>query len=605
MAESQAMSTAGALPPGASLPPGGPVPQLPAVKPQNDAKAGPGNGEAPRRRGPMRQLMWTFRRELIWVLIFSVFANVLLLTPTIYMLQLFDRVMASGNTFTLLAVTILLVVFVAVLAFAEWVRSQLMVRAGNRMDDALNGQVYLAAFQAQLRQPQRSPQQPLTDLAALRQFFTGNGMFAFADTPWSLLFVAVLFMMHPWFGWLAVILGLMHLAVAFAARQLFKQRQKEAAEAASDAAQYLQAKLRNAEMVSVMGMQAALTRHWLDRQQRQAEQQSKLQATNASLQAFTKWLQYTQQALMLSLGALLALRGEASVGAMIASNALIANAVRPLGLMVSVWGQAADARAAWARLDKLLVAPADAASSIPSGSSTVVGQVSLQDVTVRVEGRTLPILDHVSADFQAGEVVGIVGPSGAGKSTLVRCLLGIWPGAEGRVLVDGRPLDAWNRDALGEQIGYLPQDVELFEGTVAQNIARFVAVDDATVVEAAKRAGIHEMVLAMPKGYDTPIGAGGTVLSGGQRQRIALARALVTQPRIVVLDEPNANLDDAGDAALARAIGELKGQGVTIFMIVHRQHLLTLADRLLILDRGRISSLVSVKPTTDSLQGPA
>ena len=578
-----------------------PVPQ-PHPPARSSAPAAAAAGE--RAGGGLSALMWGFRRELAWVLVFSAFANVLLLAPTVYMLQLFDRVMVSGNTFTLLAMTLLLVVFIGALAFAEWVRSQLMVRAGNRLDDALGARVFRAAFHAQLQQPKRSPQQPLEDLTRLRQFLTGNGMFAFADTPWSLLFVIVLFMMHPWFGLLAIALALVHVAVALVARRLVGRRQADTAEAIAESAQTLQSRLRRAEELTAMGMLPALTRHWQAQQSDEDRRRDRLHDMGSRVQTFTKWLQYTQQALMLALGALLAIRGEATVGAMIASNALIGNAVRPLGLMVNVWGQASDALAAWRRLDAVLQAspPGDAA---PAAGAPLVGQVTLQDLTVRVPGRSTPILDGVSAEFAAGEVIGIVGPSGAGKSTLVRCMLGIWPGAEGRVLIDGRELSHWDRDELGRQVGYLPQDVELFDGTVAENIGRFADLDDAVIVQAAQRAGIHEMVLTMPKGYDTPIGPAGVVLSGGQHQRVALARALVTDPRLVVLDEPNANLDDAGDAALARAIDELKRRGATVFMIVHRQHLLGLADRLLILDGGKVSSLVALGGKPDSSQGQA
>lgn len=547
------------------------------------------------RKGAVGRLLWTFRRELAWVLVFSMFANVLVLAPTVYMLQLFDRVMQSGNELTLLVVTLLLLVFVGVLTFAEWVRSRLMIRAGARLDDALNEKVFRAAFQAELRQPQRSPQQPLTDLATLRQFFTGNGMFAFADTPWAVLFVAVLFLMHPWFGWLALALAAVHFTLALLSRSWTSRRQAEVASASVEAGQYLQAKLRNADTVTAMGMQVPLTRHWLDRQDALTRLQARLNETTGRIQVLSKWLQHTQQALMLALGALLAIRGEATVGAMIASNALMGNALRPIGLLTSVWGQAAEARLAWRRLDALLAA---AHAGDPRGSSRrISGAISLRDVAVRIPGRQAPLLEGISADFRAGEVVAIVGPSGAGKSTLMRCLLGIWPGAEGRVLLDGQDLASFDRQALGEQLGYLPQDVELFDGTIAQNIARFADPEQVDVVKAARLAGVHEMILAMPKGYDTPIGAAGAALSGGQRQRIALARALVTEPAIVVLDEPNANLDDAGHAALAQAITELKRRGTTVFMVVHRQEFLALADRLLVLQQGRISSLAPINRT--------
>jgi len=554
-----------------------------------------GTKRAGRRFGPIADALWAFRQELVWVLVFSMFANVLMLTPTIYMLQLFDRVMQSANDTTLLLVTLLMLLFVAAMAFAEWVRSRLLVRAGTRLEDALNERIFMAAFQAQLRQPQRSPQQPLVDLNLVRQFFTGNGMFAIADAPWTVVFIAVLFLIHPWLGWLALVFCFVQLALALLARRLMGARQQDVMEADMDLSQYLQAKLRNVDTVSAMGMQVQLKRHWMARQDAMEQQQAKLQETSSRVQASMKWVQYTQQALMLSLGALLAIDGRITAGAMIASNALMGNALRPFGLLVHVWGQAMELRTAWARLDDLLENADDGQpdAALPA----LTGQVSLRKLSALVAGRDKPILDAIDADFHANEVVAIVGPSGAGKSTLVRCVLGIWPGYQGQVLLDGHDLKSLPRQALGERLGYLPQDIELFEGTIAQNIARFGDADPAEVVKAAKSAGIHEMVLRMSKGYDTPIGEAGAALSAGQRQRLGLARALLGEPTIVVLDEPNANLDDAGEAALVAAVGEFKRRGATVFMIVHRQHLLALADRLLILDEGRMVHLAPTKRT--------
>lgn len=547
------------------------------------------------RLGPVAKAMWTFRRELAWVLVFSAFANLLTLTPTVYMLQLFDRVMVSGSTLTLIAVTLLMLFFVAAMALAEWVRSRLMVRAGSRLDDALNRRVFLGAYEAQLREPQRSPQQPLVDLGLLRQFFTGNGMFAIADLPWSILFIGVLFLMHPWLGWLSVAFCALQLALALGARWLMNSRQRDLMAADMDQVQYLQAKLRNSETVAAMGMQVPLKRHWLERHGTQTVHQARLQESAARVQALMKWVQYTQQALVLALGGLLAIDGQITSGAMIASNVLMGSALRPIGLAVQVWGQAMETRAAWQRLDTIL-GLADAATQ-DAPLPALSGQVSLRQVTVKVPGREQPILDQIEADFKAGELVAIVGPSGAGKSTLARCILGVWPGHAGQVLFDGHDLRSLPSDTLGEQLGYLPQDVELFEGSIAQNIARFGPADPDAIVKAAKMAGIHDMVLRMPKGYDTLVGEAGATLSGGQRQRLGLARALLGDPSIVVLDEPNANLDDAGEAALVAALGELRARGTTIFMIVHRHHLLKLADRLLVLDNGRLLHLGPIKPT--------
>jgi len=550
-------------------------------------------------RSPIGRILWTFRKEFLWVCVFSAFANVLMLAPTIYMLQVFDRVMFSGNLMTLLALTLLVIGFSLLMAFAEWVRSRLLVRAGSRFDDALNRSVFAAAFASQLSTARRNPTQPLTDLSTLRSFLTGNGVFAVVDAPWTLVFVAALFLMHPWLGWLSVAFVVLQLLLGFAAHRWSVRTQKAQQELALDSAQYLAAKFRNAETVEAMGMQGNLRRQWQALDERQVAQQSQAKETAARVQVVMKWLQHSQQGLMLSLGALLVIEGQISAGAMVASNALMGVALRPVGLIVQIWSQFVEARAAFVRLEQLI--DGQAAEPVDPPADKVLGQVSLRGLVATAPGRSEPILKGLDVNFQVGEVVAILGPSGAGKSTLARCMLGIWPQVEGNVLIDGHDLRSWPREVLGTSLGYLPQDVELFEGSIAENIARFAEVPAAQVIDAASRAGIHDMVLRMPKGYDTPIGESGGILSGGQRQRLGLARAILNNPRIVVLDEPSANLDDIGEAALLRAVRELKAGGSTVFMIVHQQHLLAAADRVLVLEAGTISQFAAVAPTTQPM----
>jgi len=538
------------------------------------------------------RVLTSFRREFIWVAVFSAIANVLMLTPTIYMLQLFDRVMSSGNVMTLVAITALMLIFTLVMGFSEWVRARLLVRAGSRFDEVLNRNVFDAAFAAQLSNTRRNPLQPLNDLNQLRQFMTGNGVFAVADTPWTLIFIAALFLMHPLLGWLSVAFCVVQLALGFILQSSMTRGQRATQEAGLDSAQYLQAKLRNAETVESMGMLDNLRFLWMALDERHHAQQSRTHEFSHRVQAGMKWLQYTQQALMLSLGALLVMRGEIGPGAMIASNALMGNALRPVGLIVGIWSQFVEARAAFDRLNTVLDEHPEVVGVSPPVK--MQGQVTVRDLKASAAGRERPILHGLNAEFKAGEVVAIIGPSGAGKSTLARCLLGIWPQTEGEVLLDGRAIQGWTREDLGPNLGYLPQDVELFEGTIAENISRFADVSPDVVIVAAKSAGIHEMVLNMPKGYDTPIGEAGGTLSGGQRQRLGLARAILGSPALVVLDEPSANLDDQGEAALLRVVRELKAGGSTVFMVVHQQQLLTAADRVLVMEAGQIKQLANI-----------
>jgi len=551
-------------------------------------------------RSPLGRCLWKFRREFFWVCVFSFFANVLLLTPTLYMLQVYDRVMTSGSELTLAALTAVMVLFFVIMGFAEWIRSRLLVRASAKFDEALNAQVFNATFEERLTATGKASLQALSDLTMLRQFLTGNGVFAVVDTPWTVLYIGVLFMMNSWLGWAAIVFSLVQLTLALIGHMVTSPRYKRAQEKAIDTSNYLASKLRNAETVEAMGMLGNLRQHWLALYQRQLAGQGDAQEVARRVQSITKFVQYTQQSLMLALGALLAIDGKISAGAMIASNALMGNALRPIGMIVQAWKQYVEVRQAYVRLERVL--QDNPARSASHEGETVHGQIGLRKLIATAPGRKEPILKGLDADFKAGEVIAILGPSGAGKSTLARCLLGIWPTVEGQVLLDGQPINQWVRDALGPNLGYLPQDIELFDGTIADNIARFSAVDSSLVIEAATRTGIHDMILRLPKGYDTPMGEAGSLLSGGQRQRVGLARAILGDPALVVLDEPNANLDDAGEAALVRTVRDLKSRGKTVFMIVHHQHLLAVADRVLVLESGQISKIIPVVVQTAPTQ---
>jgi ATP-binding cassette subfamily C exporter for protease/lipase len=543
---------------------------------------------------PLRSLLWQFRHEALWVVIFGMFSNLLLLTPTLYMMQVFDRVFLSSSEYTLAALSALALVFFLAMGFSDWARSRLLVRAGTRFDELAQTDVFRASFDAQLRSTRGQANQPLADLTQLRQFITGNGVFALIDTPWAVIYTAALYLIHPWLGWLAAGFVALTLLLAVITTQWVKPWHASAQTATVENNQYLSGKLRNAETVEALGMLKDLRRHWLtlndkvDRTSLQAGERAQ------RVQSVVKFLQYAQGSLVLALGALLAIDGQISAGAMLACNALLTNALRPIGTLVQSWKSFLETRTAYERLTELLVNnPPDGPSE--RDADQIKGQVSLRGLVAKAERRPEPILKGLDAEFRAGEVVAIVGPSGAGKSTLARCLVGIWPDTQHQVLLDGVPLSEWPRDSLGSRLGYLPQDIELFEGTIAENIGRFRPDVSADVIDAAKRCGIHDMVLRMPKGYDTPMGEAGSSLSGGQRQRIGLARAILGNPKVVVLDEPNANLDDAGESALLRAVFDLKSRGTTVFMIVHQKHLLAVADRLLVLDNGRIGQLATIQ----------
>lgn len=555
------------------------------------------------KRSDLASAIWAFRREFAVCLFFSIIVNLLGLTPTLYMLQLYDRVMVSQSLFTLAAVTVVMLFLFAVQGFAEWSRTRLLVRTGIRLDQTLNSRVFQASFESQLKQLGRSPAQALSDLTNVRQFMTGNGIIAFMDAPWSPIYLFVLFLLHPWLGAVGVVFMIIILLVAVYSNRVTKAPLEKALEASSQVSGYLFSKLRNAEAIKAMGMLDSLRSHWLARHDKFLGVNSETSDVVARAQATTKFIRNTQQSLALGIGALLVIRGELSPGAMIAANVLIGRTTQPLDQMVGTWKSFVSTRKSFLRLEVLLEEhPANELSCV---NEPPKGRVRLENLVAIAPSRSQPILKDLSIDFPAGSVVGVVGPSGAGKSTLARVLVGIWPDIEGRVLLDDESIANWDRDDLGPFLGYLPQDVELFDGTIAENISRFGALDPDKVIRASQRAGVHEMILRFPKGYDTPMGEAGALLSGGQRQRIGLARAMYGDPRIIVLDEPNANLDDAGEAALVSAVKDLKEQGCTVFLITHRTSILDITDRLLVLSNGKVVHYGSRQDVVLALQAAA
>ncbi len=535
----------------------------------------------------LTRILITFRKEFLWVGVFSLFANLLTLTPTLYMLQVFDRVMLSQSELTLITLTLITVLFIAVMAFAEWIRARLLVRAGVRFDEQLNSRIFRANFDANLEQSRADNANTFASLTRLRQFLTGNGIIAFFDLPWTPIYLAVLYAMHPLLGLFGLLFTLFLALLAFANNKLTTKKLEQATHAEGETTTYLAGKLRNAEVVDALGMLGNLKRRWLLMYREHANVQWQAQDRASKASAVVKFVQYSQQSLILALGAWLAIRGELTLGAMIASNVLMGNALRPISILVGTWKEYGQARQAYKDIGDLL----DKYPERPAGHTAerVDGQITLRQLSAHAPQRTAPILDKIDIRFEAGEVIGIVGPSGAGKSTLARCLIGIWPHTSGQVMLDGVDLRNWSREELGPHIGYMPQDIELFDGSVAENICRFAELDSEAIIDAARRADIHEMILRLPMGYDTPVGQAGRLLSGGQRQRLALARAIYGTPDVVVLDEPNANLDDVGEAALARAIRDLKSAGKTVFMVLHQRNLLALADSVVVMSDGRIT----------------
>ncbi|WP_019411921.1 type I secretion system permease/ATPase [Pseudomonas psychrophila] len=547
----------------------------------------------------MLAALTAYKRAFFNIGLFSAVINLLMLAPALYMLQVYDRVLASGNEMTLLMLTLMILGLFGLMGALEWVRSQVVIRLGTQMDMRLNQRVYDAAFEAQLNTGSPAAGQALNDLTSLRQFATGNALFAFFDAPWFPVYLCVIFMFSPWLGLLALGGAVLLMLLAWLNQRVSQGPLKAASELSVEATQQASAHLRNAEAIEAMGMLATLRGRWLAQHTAFLAQQNLASEKTASVGAWSKGVRLALQSLVLGLGALLAVQGQITAGMMIAGSILMGRVLSPIDQLIGVWKQWTSARLAYQRLESLLQAhparPQRMALPIPRG------ELAVEQLSASAPGTRRATLSNLSFTLPAGQVLGVIGPSGCGKSTLARLLIGVWQPLAGKVRLDGAQLSQWDKQQLGPHLGYLPQDIQLFAGTIAQNIARFAQVDADKVLAAAQMAGVHSLILQMPEGYETRLGDGGAGLSGGQKQRIGLARALYGLPALIVLDEPNANLDEAGEQALLQAIAQLKQLKRTLILITHKPNVLTLTDQLLILREGQLQAF---GPTAKVLAAP-
>ena len=539
-----------------------------------------------RARSELRQAVGLCRGALLAAALFSLCINVLLLASPVYMLQVYDRVLRSRSESTLAMLTLITVGLLLVVGVLELVRSRVLVRVGARLEQALGGRLFAAVCERQLSAPGSHRTQPLNDLATIRQFVAGNGLSILFDLPWTPIFLAFLYLVHPALGLIALFGALTIFALTLASELLTRRRLAQAGAEQIASLAFTEASLRNAEVLGAMGMLSAIRRRWLERQRRALALQSEAGDMAGTLTAASKFARMALQTAMLGGGALLAIEGHISPGMMIAASIVGGKALAPIELTVANWSGLVNARLAYRRLDALLASapPRPEGMELPPPK----GRITFEGVVAVPPGGTTPTIRGISFTIEAGETVGIVGPSAAGKSTLARLITGVWRPCAGTVRIDGADVQAWPRERLGPSIGYLPQDIELFEGTVAENIARFGEVDGVKVVEAARYAGVHDMILRLPAGYDTPVGEAGAGLSGGQKQRLALARALYGTPAICVFDEPNSNLDEEGEACLIMAIRRLRQEGRTVVVIAHRPSVLAHADRVMVIQDGAL-----------------
>lgn len=534
----------------------------------------------------MKSLWDELRPLLLHIAAFSLFINLLFLIPAIFTLQVFDRVLTSNSQDTLLVLLGGTGIALLLLLFLDYVRNRLQNLLGNILDERLSPPVVNAIVVNMARAPHNARPEGIRDVAALRNVFAANGLIAVFDAPWVPIYVLVIWFFHPALGIGAGFAALVMLTLAWlndrASRGALDGLQKDGRRAA----QYVENSMRNAEVLQALGMTEKLLERWRTLQDHVAALQTSASRTSVAFTAATRFVRQAIQVLMMALGAYLVLTQRASAGIMIATTILLGRAVQPVEQLVASWRTLVDARAAYRRLLDLSAhfERKDQHVSMPRPE----GRLAAEGVSFREPGSDRLIVFNVAFELAPGEALAIIGPSAAGKSTLARLLIGVWCPTAGTVRLDNANVAYWPRKDLGPWIGYVPQDVELFDGSVADNIARLDKVDSEAVVAAAKRANAHDMVLTLAQGYETQVGEHGTRLSPGQRQRVALARALYGNPRLVVLDEPNSNLDGAAEIALAQAMSSLRTEGVTSVVVTHRPSLIAHVDKILVLDAGRV-----------------
>lgn len=519
---------------------------------------------------------------------FSLVTTILVLMPSWYMLEVYDRVVNSRSYMTLAMLTVLVLGAYVLMEVLEWTRSEILHEGANALDRKLSGRVFNVVFEANLRRIPGGTLQTLNDLRSVRDFLHSPVVLALMEAPVSLLFLPLIFAIHPLLGWTATGAAIVQVFVGWLNERSTQPMLMQANRTAIAAQQYVDGTLRNAQVIESMGMVKDIHGRWMEKQREFLSLQAQASQRAGGYQAVSKFLQNLVSSALLGLSCWLLLYNQLGGGAamLIISGILGGRVLAPLVQIVTQWRTVVNVRDAWGRLEHMLATlplkPDAMALPAPKG------QLAVEAVIASAPNSQTAILKSVSFALTPGEVLVVIGPSASGKTTLARLLMGIWPAAGGKVRLDGVDVFSWNKAELGPHVGYLPQGVELFDGTFAENIARFGKVESAKVKAAAQAVGLHDYINALPNGYDSPVGAEGAMLSGGQRQRVALARAVYGDPVFVVLDEPNSSLDEAGDAALTRAILDMKSRGTTFVVMTHRTSILEVADKLLVLRDGQV-----------------
>lgn len=538
------------------------------------------------RVNELKQAILKSKRCMIYAGIFSMFVNILMLTPPLYMLQLYGRVVSGRSMDTLLFLTLIVIVLYIFMGLFEILRSRILIVFANQVDLSLSSRIYNAIFDLASSRPGKITSAAMSDLNTIKQYLSTNGVFAFLDAPWLPFYIFILFLFHPYYGYFAIVSAILLFVIALLNEKATKDGLAISNDAYKNEIRFIDLSLRNSEVIHAMGMNKNLHKIWENKHNGFLTSHSKSSLKAGLYSNLSKTFRLASASLMLGLGAYLVLKSEINPGMMIAGSIIMGRALAPLDILISSWKSYKGARESYTRLSSFL-------QEFPKNNERLKlpdpnGSLTLEEVSLMPPNSNQASLFGINLQLQAGQMCAIIGASAAGKSSLARVMLGIWPIFHGVVRIDGADIKQYDSSHLGEFIGYLPQDVELFDGSVAENIARFGELDSNAIVEAAKKANVHEMILKLPQGYDTKVGIGGSMsLSGGQRQRIALARAFYRNPKLIVLDEPNASLDEEGERALLESLIQMKGKA-TIVLITHKLNVLNIVDKIAVLNEGRM-----------------
>ena len=551
---------------------------------------------------PLREALLKCRIMIKYILVFGCIINLLMLATPLYSMQVLDRVLGSSNLDTLLMLALVVSLAVFLLSCIRGARSFVMTKMGNWLERSLSNIVFENSVRMSLHSRMNIGSQKMRDLQTVKTFLISPQLINMMDTPWSIIFIIVLFILHPWVGWLAVIGGVVLIFMALVNDRFTKQLIEKNNENFIVSARYMDQATRNAEVVEVMGMIPNLLTSWQKINTGVQNTQNRVAKRQATLSEVTSYIRMTIQILVTALGAILVVRQEFTAGKMIACSTLVGRALVPFEHFMAAMKSFITFKKSYARLQKAFEVAGNETKkmSLPSPK----GELLFENVTFAPQGSRIPIIKSVNFSLKSGEVLVVIGPSAAGKTTLAKLMVGIWHPNVGSVRIDKAALKEWNRYELGQYIGYLPQDVELFAGTIRENIARMKAEASAEeIVRAAKMAGIHEMILQLPQGYDTKIGLDGAILSGGQKQRVGLARALFGDVKLLILDEPNSSLDEKGEEALSDALSAMRDNGVTTIVISHRPSILNIADKVMVMNQGAVSYFGSKESVMKKLGG--